>query len=134
MTAEYRTVVRRDDPSVWLTAGFEDFEARADIDWTVWAIVPGRPPTATPLVERSINERLEVAFMAMLPAHLGQPYLTPAVVNAIMATKQAITNANQIDATGTLAVMTLQGLALPPEMESARAALLDMFTTTETGV
>lgn len=127
MTAEYRTVVRRDDPSVWLTAGFEAFEARADIDWSAWEIVPGRPPSATPYAEKSLNERMEAAFMAMLPAHLGQPYLTPAIVTAIMTAKQGITNANQIDPTGALAQMTLEGLTLPAEMEPDRQALLAMF-------
>jgi hypothetical protein len=75
----------------------------------------------------SLNERLELAFKQILPNHLGQPYLTDAVVTRIMQTKVAVIDANQIDPTGFLGAATIRGLELPNEMNPDRDTILALF-------
>ena len=75
----------------------------------------------------SLNERLESAFKQILPNHLGQPYLTDAVVARIMQTKVAVIDANQIDPTGFLGAATIRGLELPNEMNPDRDTILALF-------
>lgn len=99
------------------------FTAPAGMEW-----MPGAPPLGARAYEKpTINEILERAFLAVLPAHLGQPYLADATVMAIMSAKQGITDANKIDPSGALAARAIRGLALPPEMDADRAALLALI-------
>lgn len=80
-----------------------------------------------PTDTRGLNEKLEEAFLLILPSHLGQPYLTDSVIAGIMQAKVAVIDANKIDATGFLARAVIRGLTLPSELETDRTTLLNLI-------
>jgi len=93
-----------------------------------WEWVEGHPPdTASPYVFKTMNEILEQSFMSLLPKHLGQPYLTPDVINTVMSAKLSVTEANRLDPTGSLGTAIVSSLSLPTEMAADRAVMLSLF-------
>lgn len=77
--------------------------------------------------EKTLNTRLEEKFLQIMPAHLGQPYCTQAVMSAIMTAKVAIIEANKIDPTGYFASAVLNTLSLPSEMDVDKQTLMDLI-------
>jgi len=73
-----------------------------------------------------LNQRLEQAFMAMLPAHLGQPYMTNDVIRHIGQAKLVVTEYNRLEQYA-LAAGTILSLDLPTEMIADRDALLALY-------
>lgn len=73
-----------------------------------------------------INVSLEQAYLAMLPPHLGKPYLTDDLVLQIGLLKLVITDNNHLGLSA-LSKALLQNVALPSEMEADRETLLDLY-------
>lgn len=98
-------------------------DARSEGTW-----VEGLPPeNATVFVSRTKNEQMQAAFQAMLPNHLGQSYCTTAVIKAVEDAKLEITDANELDPTGSMAKAILQSLSLPTEMQADQQTLLNTY-------
>lgn len=89
------------------------------------ALVEFEAENPIPLLVESIAAGLEAKFLAMVPAHQGQPYFTPDVILRIMQTKAAVDAAIKIDPTGTFAMAAISAVQLPAEMEDSRTALLN---------
>ena len=83
-------------------------------------------------IRKTRNQVLEEAFLSILPNHLGQPYLTNQVLLNILQCKVAVKEANLIDDTGALAVLCIQGLVLPTEMDSDRQAIITLASSNTT--
>ncbi len=95
---------------------------RQDGQW-----IEGKPdPDKKPFVQKDINKVLEDAFLAVLPAHIEQPYLTPQVMLAIGSLKQTVTDFNRLGLYA-LSKQMIQGLTLPQEMEADKQTLIALF-------
>lgn len=75
---------------------------------------------------QSINKALEEAFLSVLPAHVGQPYLTAEVMLKIASLKQSVSDFNRLGLYG-LSYQMIAGLSLPSEMEEDKLSLLALF-------
>lgn len=75
---------------------------------------------------KQVNEALEQSFLALLPAHIGQPYLTPQVMLSIGNLKQTVTDFNRLGL-HSLSKQMIQGLQLPIEMDADKQTLLSLF-------
>ena len=80
--------------------------------------------------KENLNEALEAAFLAMLPKHLGQAYLTDDVIDAVMAAKVRVTETNkmpapeQVKAAFSKAIVRKVKKQLPAEMAGDCDAIL----------
>lgn len=98
------------------------FEAPEGAEW-----VEGEPsPEKEHNKPLTLNEKLNQKFKQMIPAHIGQPYLTAQVITDIMVAKQAVTDANN-EGLGDFAKVIIQGMSLPKEMTADRDVLLSVF-------
>lgn len=79
-------------------------------------------------VKISLNQQLETAFLSMLPAHLGQPYLTSELIVQIGSLKQVVTDYNRL---GLYAISKgmIQALDLPVPMRADRDNLVTLYPT-----
>lgn len=75
---------------------------------------------------QSINKTLEDAFLSVLPAHLGQPYLTPQVMLSIASLKQSVTDFNRLGLYA-LSKQMIEGIDLPVEMAADKQTLVNLF-------
>ncbi len=75
---------------------------------------------------RPVNDKLESAFLSLLPKHLGKPYLTNELMVGIGSLKQVVTDYNRLGLY-TISKGMLAGVALPSEMEPDRQQLLKLY-------
>ncbi|MEM0951938.1 MAG: hypothetical protein AAGI66_07330 [Cyanobacteria bacterium P01_H01_bin.74] len=77
--------------------------------------------------EVDLNTKLDKAFQDLLPQHLGQPYLTDAIIASIFRAKVSVIEANIIDTSGELAKAIIRDLDLPAEMVTDKLLILNSF-------
>lgn len=79
-----------------------------------------------PEQDKTFNEKLEEAFLSMLPQHIGQPYFTPELILQIGTAKQAVADFNKLEQYA-LSKAIISELTLPDEMTADRDALLALY-------
>lgn len=83
-------------------------------------------PYVAPVTPESFNTSLEQSFMAMLPDHIGQPYLTGTVISALGQAKLVVTEYNRLGQYA-LSKVVIQTITLPTEMDADRQQLLTLY-------
>ena len=79
-----------------------------------------------PYSEKPLNEKLEEAFLSVLPKHLGQPYLINDLIVQIGTLKQVVTDYNRLGLYD-LSKGMIANIPLPDEMKGDRDALLELY-------
>jgi len=95
---------------------------RSDGTWTA-----GEPQGLDAYTGGDVNTRMDLAFRTLLPAHIGQAYLTDIVIDTVIRAKVAVVEANRVDPSGEFARAVITRLTLPVELESARTQLLGLL-------
>lgn len=126
--ATMRYVRLKSDPLKILHAGYVSSFISTGYNQTLYEEVSGDLPAGWQYIGyQDKNTVLDAAFQAFLPQHLGQPYLTDAVIAEVFKAKVAVIEATKIDPSGQLSGAIIRELNLPTEMENDRQALIALL-------